>query len=93
MAKIKTVESKNQDNNNANINPDIEHKFKILLKIMSWIVGVCFILVIILPLIESNFIDLLVKILFFIAVINLLLFAVFEFFGQNIKQLLSKNKV
>ena len=93
MAKVKTLEDKNTESTKVNINAEIEHKFKMLLKIMSWIVGICFVLVIILPLFESSFIDILVKIIFFIAVINLLLFAVFEFFGQNIKQLLSKNKV
>ena len=93
MEKAKTIESNNQNKTKDNINPEIEHKFKMLLKIMSWTVGVCFVLVIILPLIESNFVDLLVKILFFIALINLVLFATLEFFGQNIKLFLSKNNV
>jgi hypothetical protein len=74
------------------IHPEIENKFKLLLKIMSWIVGISFVLIILLPLIESHTIDVIVKILYYIGLINLLLFAVLEFFAQNLKVLLSKNK-
>jgi len=92
MSKVKNnVSNKNNASKNV-INPEIENKFKLLLKIMSWVVGVCFVLIILLPLINSNFIDILVKVLYFIGLINLLLFAILEFFGQNIKVLLSKNK-
>jgi len=93
MAKSKNNSPDKNDTNNDIINPNIEYKFKLLLKIMSWIVGVSFVLIIILPLFDSSFVDRLVKILYFIGLINLLLFAVLEFFGQNIKKLLSKNKV
>ena len=48
MSKIKSNLSKNGNDLSANIHPDIEHKFKILLKIMSWVVGISFILIIIL---------------------------------------------
>jgi len=93
MSKVKNnVSNKNNASKNV-INPEIENKFKLLLKIMSWVVGVCFVLIILLPLINSNFIDILVKVLYFIGLINLLLFAILEFFGHNIKVLLSKNKV
>jgi len=92
MAKSKNNSLDNNGINNNTINPDIEYKFKLLLKIMSWIVGVCFVLIIILPLFDSNFADRLVKILYFIGLINLLLFAILEFFGQSIKSILSKNK-
>ena len=81
--------SKNAKITKTEIKPEIEHKFKILLKIMSWVVGVCFVLIIILPLFENGIIDILVKILYFIGLINLLLFAILEFFAQNVKVFLS----
>ena len=93
MAKSNNNSPDKNNTNNDIINPNIEYKFKLLLKIMSWIVGVSFVLIIILPLFDSSFVDGLVKILYFIGLINLLLFAILEFFGQNIKTLLSKNKV
>ena len=92
MSKIKSNLSKNENDLSANIHPDIEHKFKILLKIMSWVVGISFILIIILPLFEFYLVDIIVKFLYFIGLINLILFAILEFFAQNIKILLSKNK-
>ena len=92
MSKTKTNYSvKNADS--KKIHPEIEHKFKNILKIMSWVVGVCFILLIILPLFNFYLVDILVKLLYFIGLINLILFAILEFFAQNIKTLLSKNKV
>lgn len=92
MSKIKTNYSiKNSDSDK--IHPEIEYKFKIFLKIMSWVVGVCFILIIILPLFDFYLVDILVKSLYFIGLINLILFAILEFFAQNIKTFLSKNKV
>lgn len=93
MGKTNSNNTGINNQNNGNINPDIAKKFKMLLKIMSWVVGICFGLIILLPLIESHFIDVLVKILFFIGLINLLLFAVLEFFGDNIKLFFSKKKV
>ena len=93
MSKTSNKSSTKTSENKNIISPEIEKKFKLLLKIMSWVVGVCFVLIILLPLIESSFIDVLVKIIYFIGLINLLLFAILEFFGQNIKVLLSKNKV
>ena len=92
MSKIKINNSIN-NKNSKNIHPDIELKFKKFLKIMSWVVGVCFILIIILPLFDYYLVDILVKSLYFIGLINLILFAILEFFAQNIKTFLSKNKV
>ena len=80
----------NHKNQNNQINPEIEKKYKLTLKIMSWVVGVCFVLIILLPLIEYHWIDVLVKTLYFIALFNLIMFAFLEFFGQNIKLFLSK---
>lgn len=74
------------------IHPDIEKKIKKVMRIMSWIVGISFSLIIILPNFEFTFVDEIVKVLFFLGLINLILFAIFEFFAQNIKVYLSKAK-
>jgi hypothetical protein len=93
MSNIKSNDSKSGNTSSIDIHPDIEHKFKILLKTMSWVVGVSFVLIIILPLFDFYLVAILVKSLYFIGLINLLLFAILEFFGQNVKIFLSKNKV
>jgi uncharacterized membrane protein len=67
-----------------------EKKFKNILRIMSWIVGICFLLIIILPNFEFFLLDEIVKIIFYIGVLNLLLFAFMEFFGNGIKKILMK---
>lgn len=93
MAKVKSNLSKNENHSNARIHPEIDLKFKILLKVMSWVVGVSFVSIIILPLFDFYLVDVIVKFLYFIGLINLILFAVLEFFAQNIMIFLSKNKI
>ena len=92
MSQAKPIRYQKKQIEKNPVHPEIEQKFKLLLKIMSWVVGISFVLIIILPLIEGETIDSLVKILYYIGLINLFLFAVLEFFAQNIKILLSKNK-
>jgi hypothetical protein len=72
------------------VSPVVEEKFKAMLKIMSWIVGLSFITIIILPNFEFAYLDLLVKIIFFLGVLNLLLFAIIEMFGTAIKKIITK---
>ncbi len=74
------------------IHPEVESKLKIVMKIMSWVVGISFSLLIILPIFEFAYVDEIVKFLFFLGLINLLLFAVLEFFAQTIKVYFSKAK-
>jgi hypothetical protein len=72
------------------ISPKIEEKFKLGLHIMSWIVGLSFIAIIILCTFKIPTLDILVKMLFYLGIINLLLFAVVELFGASIKHFLNK---
>ncbi len=83
---LKPVENKEQT-----FPPIIEDKFKHILRIMSWIVGICFTLIIILPNFDFFLVDAIVKFVFYLGVLNLLLFAVLEMFGNSIKQYMSKN--
>jgi hypothetical protein len=65
---------------------EVEDRFKFILRIMSWIVGICFGLIIILPNFEFILVDEIVKIVFFFGVFNLLMFGVMEMFGNTVKR-------
>lgn len=60
--------------------------YKRILKIMSWTVGICFILIIILHLFGNETLDTLSKWLFRFGVLNLIAFTVLEFIGDSVKQ-------
>jgi len=70
---------------------ETELLFKKVLKTMSWIVGICFILIIILPMFENKDLDNITKILYYIGIINLLAFTILEFAGNSFKQFLQKH--
>lgn len=70
--------------------PHVEKIFKIILRSMSWIVGVAFVLVILLPQFNSEFLDNLTQIIFYIAIINLLVFIIIEFISDSVKQMMSR---
>ena len=83
--------TENQNETDELFNEKTEMTFKKILRVMSWIVGICFVLIIILPNFRSDFLDKLVKIIFFLGIINLILFAVFESFAKPIKRLIEKS--
>jgi len=68
----------------------VESKFRQILRVMSWIVGVSFTLIIILPNFDFFMVDFIVKFVFFLGVLNLLLFAVLEMFDIPVKRQISK---
>ncbi|MGD9897889.1 MAG: hypothetical protein AB7T22_02065 [Calditrichaceae bacterium] len=70
--------------------PEVEKLYKNIIRIMSWIVGFCFIMIIILPEFNSILLDKITKILFYIGIINLLVFTVIEFVSNSFKKTLSK---
>lgn len=69
---------------------EVEDKFKSILKVMGWIVGVCFTLIIVLPNFDFLLVDSIVKFVYYLGIINLILFAIMEIFNTQIKKLLSK---
>ncbi len=77
--------------NTQEFSDEVEEKFKLILRIMSWIVGICFVLIIILPNFDFYPVDAIVKFVFFLGVLNLLLFAVLEMFGSLIKRYMTKH--
>jgi len=68
----------------------VEDKFKLILRVMSWVVGVCFVLIIILPNFDFGFVDVFVKFIFFLGVFIVLVFVLLEIFGPGIKRAMSK---
>jgi len=70
-----------------------DERFKLILRIMSWVVGVCFALIIILPNFDFMLVDVLVKFIFFLGVFNLILFGVLEMFGTSVKRYLGPRSV
>jgi uncharacterized membrane protein len=93
--------TKKQQNKKLNTNlaaakqePEIseraERAWSLLLKIMSWIIGISALAVVILPNFNFPYLAILVKVIFFLGLFNLLLFALIELFGPVIKKLFSK---
>ena len=60
--------------------------YKTILRVMSWAVGVCFILIIILHLFNNPVLDVIGKYLFRFGVLNLIAFTFLEFIGDTVKQ-------
>jgi len=60
--------------------------YKRILKVMSWMVGICFLLIIVLHLFNNEYLDDLAKYLFRFGAFNLIAFTVLEFIGDSIKQ-------
>ena len=88
--RIKEV-NKEQIKVQEEIPEQVEEKFKKLLRIMSWTVGICFLVIIILPNFEFSLLDIIIKVVYYIGVFNLILFIFLELFGTNIKRLMSKH--
>ena len=80
----------NKIENNSEFSESVEEKFKLILRIMSWVVGICFVLIIILPNFDFFLVDSLVKFVFFFGVFNLIMFGVLEMFGVRVKRYISK---
>ncbi|TFG99946.1 MAG: hypothetical protein E4H13_08400 [Calditrichales bacterium] len=94
MAKKTKQKSKIPVENRAEVNTEfpeiVENRFKNILHVMSWIVGVSFILIIILPNFDFFLVDEIVKFTYFLGIFNLIMFAVLEMLSGPVKNLLSK---
>ncbi len=67
-----------------------EKTFKKYLRIMSWTVGVCFVLILFLPFFNDPAIDRLTKYLFNLGLITLIVFSLAELNANSIKKLIEK---
>jgi hypothetical protein len=74
------------------ISDHAEEVFRKILRSMSWMVGISFILIIILPNFRVDVLDLAVKLIFYFGIVNLILFALFESFANTIKKLIDKQR-
>ena len=94
MAKVKEQKKNGKResvaSNEIEFSPEVEHIYKIVLRIMSWVVGSTIFLVIILFYFNSPVIDIFSQIIFYIGIITLLLFLVIELIGNNVKTMLSR---
>ncbi len=70
--------------------PGVLRIYKIILRAMSWIVGVTFASVLILPEFNSPFLDKITKVLFLIGFIDLIIFIIIEFISDTVKSLLAR---
>jgi len=76
--------------NEQEFRPEVEHAFKQIKRVMSWIVGIAFASVLILPQFNDPVLDKITKVLFLAGFIDLLIFIVIEFVGKEVKTVLDK---
>jgi len=65
-----------------------EKIYKLLLKVMSWVVGISFALVIILPIFEDISLDPITTVVYRIGAVTLIAFTIIEFVSDHIKNLI-----
>lgn len=70
--------------------PRVEKIYKIVLRSMSWIVGVAFVAVLILPLFNSTVLDSVTTVLFRIGFSILIIFLFIELVSDRIKSIIAK---
>ncbi len=66
----------------------VEQKYKLILRIMSWLVGIAIAAILILPEFNSPLLDQITKVIFIIGFIDLLFFLIIEFISDTIKNIL-----
>ena len=89
-AQNKNDKKESDGSNESEFSPQVEHVYKIGLRVMSWIVGSAIFLVIILFYFNSPVVDMFSQIIFYIGIITLILFLGIELVGNNVKSMLSR---
>jgi pheromone shutdown protein TraB len=89
--KKKTSQPKIENNIPQEFSPETEALYKKILRAMSWVVGVCFVLIIVLPLFENATLDKITTWLFYIGVLTLLSFTFLEFTSTTLKKIIQKH--
>lgn len=74
----------------SEFSPKVERVYKLILRVMSWTVGIAFVAILILPEFNKAFLDQIAKQLFRIGFFTLVIFILIEFVGDSVKKLLSK---
>lgn len=70
--------------------PEVESAFKKIKQVMSWIVGIAAVAILVLPQFNEPVLDQVTKVLFLAGFIDLLIFIVIEFIGNEVKTMLDK---
>lgn len=89
MSKNKSKKNLEEEQVEPLFDEKVEKVYKRILRTMSWIVGVCFIAIIILPQFNSDALDSFTQILYYIGITTLLVFIVIEFIGDSIKRMIN----
>ena len=67
---------------------EVDKIYKTITRVMSWTVGISAVMIIILPEFNSLLLDRITQILYYIFIITLLVFILFEFIGKYVKKLI-----
>lgn len=78
------------EQNEPEFSPKVEKIYKMILRIMSTIIGVAIVTALILPLFEVYVFDVITQELFRAGLLSLVLVILIEIFGKTVKTLLSK---
>ncbi len=89
-AHVQIDKHKQQTEQESDFSPKVERIYRLILRIMSWAVGIAFVAILILPEFNKSFLDQIAKFLFRIGFFTLVVFIVIEFVGDSVKKLLSK---
>ncbi len=88
MAQHKIKENKQNIEEERNYPESVEKQYKIILRIMSWLVGIAIAAILILPEFNSPVLDKITKVIFIIGFVDLLFFLIIEFISDYIKKIL-----
>ncbi|HID40470.1 MAG TPA: hypothetical protein EYP36_13305 [Calditrichaeota bacterium] len=87
-SKNKRPELQNETTGNGGKTEEVEKIYKYITRIMSWTVGISAVLIILLPEFNSLILDRITQFLYYIFIITLLVFILFEFIGKYVKKLI-----
>lgn len=85
-----TQKKKKEITENEEYSPRVEKTFKITVRLMSWFLGLVFILVLVLPEFNSPVLDKITRWIFIMAIIDLLVVLLIEFFADHVKTFLTR---
>ena len=74
--------------NKDKISQQVEERYKNILKILSWVMSICFISIIVIANFDFYLIDIIVKILFYLGFASLFIFTILEIFSKTSKRYL-----
>jgi uncharacterized protein YqhQ len=89
-AEQKKHKVKEEEPEEREFSDSVNRTFKIIVRIMSWIVGIVFLLIIILPQFNSPALDKFTQVIFYTGMIDLIIVIIIEFSADSFKSLLNR---